>query len=385
MPMFFKGKILETGFFLVACLIVLVIVQAYGQKEISYGFSDATQADLWKSTGSSDINISKNGFLIKTKNSIQLWSPRLEIDTSQPKRNLWDAFSFVKIELSKSEKDRTLALLWRSHMDQLFAQRIPFEVPKKTNIIYVNVPATASRNIASFLNNNVDQIGLEIRDDIELKRITLLSTQLPFIDLVRLSLQYLRSSEYFQLFHVNLVFGFEGRIFFYFIAVLFLGICFIKTTTGVIRSAMIGVFLCYFILDMQVDLGLINHAIESCGKSAWYFPRNKEYESRFGKEFADLAVAFEEKVPEDSRVFFPREKLMLVHGETNWIAFQFFPQYKNVPLRRADYVFYFYPQRLTFDSTQGILKASGRTEKYYKSETLFDGGDNLKVLKVNHV
>ena len=114
-----------------------------------------------------------------------------------------------------------------------------------------------------------------------------------------------------------------------------------------------------------------------------HYNKYDEYKSRFGKQFADLSKNFEEMVPLKSKVAFPWSKDRRVIGESNWIKFQYYGLYQPKKLKKADYIFYYYPEKLFYDSKNNTVYYRDSRDRY-KVKILYTQSPSAKILKVLH-
>ena len=116
----------------------------------------------------------------------------------------------------------------------------------------------------------------------------------------------------------------------------------------------------FALYDVTANQTLLNAAKYASDRSAWQTDKHQEYQSRFGDQFAKLAQEFENKVPHGAKVHFPVSRDYRFQRESkresNWIAFQYFGLYKISTIKDADYIFYYYPKKLQFDSSEQIVK-----------------------------
>jgi hypothetical protein len=120
-----------------------------------------------------------------------------------------------------------------------------------------------------------------------------------------------------------------------------------------------------FVLILMVDapfLASLIHTLKSAARqTAWRSGREEEDRSRFGPEYAELASTLRRVAPVGSTIFIPHRRPDQIQGESEWIAFQLWPQYRQVlQAENADYVLLLHPLEAKYDSASGALILSNK-------------------------
>jgi hypothetical protein len=371
----------------VAGVLVLILIigiigvsqMGSGRQELNYDFTNPDVVKEWSLAGSAARSVSPQGLSIQNGN-FRLLSPAPGSSAFIGPTVAWSQFPYIRIQLTKGPRERQLTFRWNPENSLAKSYGFPLRIPANTELFVFNTQALRFSNTRfSVRQYPVVQFGFEAIDnsqtesvDYQIKSVTLLSSLSPGESWQLVENGFLEPETFFAS-AVNFLTGFyifEKPVVFYFGITLLGGaliVAFLRRNR-LAMSALIGTALLFhFILDMQFNVSLWSHAQYSHGKSAWHESEYDEHASRFGKEFADLAKAFEEQVPRGSKVYFAQETLHTVWSERNWIALQYFPAYQSVDLNEADYIFHYYPNEYKLDRNV---------------ETLYEVGKNAKLLKV---
>jgi hypothetical protein len=110
------------------------------------------------------------------------------------------------------------------------------------------------------------------------------------------------------------------------------------------------------IVDMPFLASLIHTLKDASTQSAWRSDKEEEERSRFGPQYAELARALRREAPAGSAVYIPQRQEDRVRGESEWITFQLWPQYRTVSqIENADYILLLHPLEARYDSANGAL------------------------------
>jgi hypothetical protein len=138
------------------------------------------------------------------------------------------------------------------------------------------------------------------------------------------------------------------------ILLLLIAICGKNPRTGqTMLCLVIGLVL---LMDAPFLASLVHTVKIASTQSAWRSGREEEERSRFGSEYADLARTLRHVAPIGSTVFIPSRQQDRILGESEWITFQLWPQYKiATQIEYADYIILLHPTEAKFDSGSSTL------------------------------
>jgi hypothetical protein len=351
-------------------------------QEVNYDFRNPDVVKEWPLVAAGSTSVSPEGLAI-AKGRFRILSPAPGSSAYLGSNFSWSQFPYVRIELAKSPRERQLTFRWNPENSLAKSYGFPLTIPANTDVFVFNTHALKFANSRfSARTYPIVQFGFEATEDFQveagdylIRSVTLVSSLSP-AETWQLVANNFLEPEVFYASAVNFLSGFyifEKPVVFYFGLTLLLGAAIVAffSKNRVAIAALVGTALLFqLILDMQFNVTLWNHAEYSHQRSAWHESQNDEHASRFGKDFAALAKAFEEQVPRGSKVYFPQETLHTVWAETNWIAFQYYPAYQSVGLADADYIFHYYPNAYELQTKGAHL------------QTLFEVSSNAKLLRV---
>lgn len=116
------------------------------------------------------------------------------------------------------------------------------------------------------------------------------------------------------------------------------------------------VFGLVLIVDAPFLASLAHTLKDASTQSAWRSGREEEELSRFGPEYAELARTLRRVAPVGSAVFVLPRQRDRIQGESEWITFQLWPQYRLASqIENADYIMLLHPLEAKYDSGSGTL------------------------------
>ncbi|MBW1792117.1 MAG: hypothetical protein JRJ14_07645 [Deltaproteobacteria bacterium] len=380
-------------FSLLFCLLVLgvayLVFWSLNRHQIQYDLAKPSVIREFTLFGKGQkATVSPKGLSIKTKRPCGLLSPRLGNEPRSREQLSWSKYPYVKIVLEKSSADKHLLFIWNPQFNLKRSHIFPFIVPSGTKEIVIDTQSSEPWKGRFPLKGPIGQFGFQFHQDIEIKSISLLSS-LSLSDLNKVILDEYLSAETILPFSINNLCGIFvlGRpliTYFGLTLCLLAFICIFHRSRFTKTLLVAGGLLPYILLDFQYNYSLLDHAKYSYRRSAWHDSLYNERQSRFGHDFALLAHEFEKKIPVGSKVFFPREKYSKVRGETNWIAFHYYPRYLSVDLENADYIFFYHPKRYLYRPEQNIVSSLKNGKNAARVRLIYDSGMNVKLFEVIH-
>jgi hypothetical protein len=367
-------------------LLLCFLIRPLFRKEIEYDLTNLNIAKEWRVWGDSRYTLTPQGVKVMGKGMFLLVSPGSESATHLGEFTRWQDLPYIEVQVDEGPSQRQGVLVWSPWGDFKKSLGKPFEIPPYVGKVVVDVRSYHPFVDPYRFKGLIGQFGLQLTGNVTVRRVILLSA-LPWWTQARQILSDFFTPELFFPSAINFQYGptLSGVPVIWYLGglVTLMALLMIGHTSRLTIRLFLGIaFACFLLLDMQFDRSLWIHCGESAKRSAFKDTRYEERASRFGKEFADLAKAFEENVPEGSKVFFPREKFFLVKGETNWISFHFYPQFQSVGLKEADYVFYYYPKRYVHGF--GSVQSKTDSKEAIKVAIIHQVSGEAKVLKVNH-
>jgi hypothetical protein len=161
-------------------------------------------------------------------------------------------------------------------------------------------------------------------------------------------------------------------------------LCLWHGSRAALRLAMAAGLICFVVCDLQFLLVLAEQARHSAQRSAWRASRYDEYASRFGVEFADVWNAFDRAVPRGARVFVPTDRRLAIRGESNWIAFQLYPEYESAALAEAEYVLCYHPLEYAYEPEIGLFRSRAAGGESVRVRPIEVWSPDAAILQVQH-
>ena len=358
-------------------------------QSIFYDFSDTKTPAKWKFINTRP-SMTDSGIKIHTnQTSLML------VSGENIQNKSWQDYPFVVLKIVPAEAMRIIFLYWVPDSKNLSENnQLPVTIEPHVDKIIINTQQRKKwEKIINWSESNFGSAKINLfgflvpaSTPIEIKRIDLRS-KLPFVDLAGLAVSEYWTAEPVKVSSINFQYGTYvlGQP-----LALILGICLsffgfiflINRNRAVMITLIIGGVTCFIAYDATVIHTLFEYAKYSSERSAWHSDKYEEYKSRFGQEFADLADKFEKAVPLKSKVFFPWTKDYRVMGESNWVEFQYYALYQPTNMKTADYIFYYYPKELVFDSKKNRVYFQDNKKKKYKVKVIYSRNPSVKILKV---
>ena len=381
-------KALPAVFFLLLALTgILWVLFRPSPERIEYDFRYKEIASAWQLHGAGQLLPEDDGVSIKPGGGDALF---LSPDKGSPlflsDKAFWRMFPYIKIEMVPETSEREIGFLWKQTGGpgtfENFAARIP---ARATDCIIDVTHLNYGGSRYSLGKKLIGRFGFLFFKNIKIRNITLQSA-LSFPDFFKLALRSFFAPEVFHAYTINFLIGpvFFGKSLLYAIPVVFFFLCLIFGDPLLKKYMIVSGLVSFLIFDLQFSCSLWRHSQYSRGVSAWHEPRSEEYASRFGKDFADLAGVFEKKIPPGAKIFFPEERKLTVRGEWNWIAFQFYPEFRSVPVEKADYVFFYFPEHCQISGTGDNLTCGGGEKGSVRIKPLYEKSQDVKLLEVVH-
>ncbi len=367
-------------------LFLSFLIRPFLRKEIVYDLTNPMIAKEWRVWGDCAYTLTPQGLKVFAKETFLLVSPASESATHPGRFTRWQDLPYIEVQVEGAPFQRQGVLVWSPGGDFKKGLGKLFKIPPFVRKVIVDV-----RSYHPFVDPHkfmgpIGQFGLQLTGNVTVRSVILLSA-LPWWKQARQTLSDFFTPGLFFPSAINFQYGptLSGVSVIWYLGglVALMALFVIGHSSRLTTQLFLGIaFGCFFLLDMQFDRSLWIHCRESAQRSAFQDTRYEERVSRFGKEFADLAKAFAQNVPDGSKVFFPREKFSLVKGETNWISFHFYPQFQSVGLKEADYVFYYYPRNYAHGS--GRLQSRTDSNQAIKVAIVYQVSSEAKLLKVCH-
>jgi len=363
-------------------------MQPAGQS-ISYDFSkiETVKKCMFINTGPKKTD---DGIKISTKQTSLMLIPGHDLQDKE-----WQDFPFVVLRIRPVQKTRKLNLYWVPGKDIKNGIQLPLTIDRLADKIIIDtrhqkkwerMPGWSEKYCGQA---KINRFGFVVpaNKEIEIKRIDLQS-KLNFFDLAKLIAREYWTAEPVKASSINFQYGLSilGTSLAYALGIflIVLGLIFLTNSSKLTLAVLaVGGVACFIIYDMTLNHTLFEHAQYSSKRSAWYDDKYDEYKSRFGQQFADLAKSFEEMVPLKSKVAFPWSKDRRVRGESNWIEFQYYGLYQPESLKKADYIFYYYPRKLIHNSKDNTVYYQDNRDRY-TVKVLYSQAPSVKILKVSH-
>lgn len=358
-------------------------------QSISYDFSKTETVRKWRF-----FNITPQ----KTDDGIKISAKQTSLMLiSEPslQDKSWQDYPFVVLKIVPAEDTKRVILYWVPGKNKNDGIQLPVTIGAFVDEIIINtqqqkiwekIPGWSERYCGQAKINSFGFL-IPANKEIEIKRIDLQS-KLNLVDLAELIAGEYWTVEPVKVSSINFQYGTsilgQSLACILGIPLVVLGFVFLINKNKLALFALIvGGVVCFIVYDMTLNHTLFEHAEYSSERSAWHNDKYDEYRSRFGQQFADLADKFEEIVPLKSKVTFPWTKDYRVRGESNWVEFQYYALYQPVNIKTADYIFYYYPTKLIYDSEDNSVYFQGSQDRY-KVKVLYSQSPSVKILKVLH-
>jgi len=374
--------------FSVFLILIMSFMLSAGQS-VSYDFSKTETVRKWRFF---NINPQKtdDGIKISTKQTSLMLISELSLQDKS-----WQDYPYVVLKIVPAEDTRRIILYWVPGKNKNNGIQLPVTIDAFADEIIINtqqqkmwerMPGWNERYCGQAKINSFGFL-IPANKEIEIKSIDLQS-KLNLLDLAGLIAGEYWTFEPVKGNSINCQYGTSilgqplACILGVFLVVL--GFVFlINRNKFVLFTLFVGGVVCFIVYDMTLNHTVFEHAKYSSERSAWHNDKYEEYRSRFGQQFADLADKFEEIVPLKSKVTFPWTKDYRVRGESNWLEFQYYALYQPGNIKTADYIFYYYPRKLIYDSEDNSVYFQGSQDRY-KVKVLYSQSPSVKILKVLH-
>lgn len=377
------------GAIVLGLLSLMLLLKASRHATLTYDFDTNFKNEKWHIYNASVEKTTKGNIRFnKINKTAVLFNSQKNLHSLK-----WQNMPYVKLIVKPENINRKISLIWSPTKD--FNKNYPrlIDIPENQTSIIINV----AQNIpwirsfgwkdSVYGNTQINSFGFFIPqqyEGFEINRVELLPS-LNIFEYVKLIMRELSVVEPVKVSSINAQYGISllGTQVAYFLGVILIFLAvpllinFNKSNTYIFVIAMAISFALY---DMATSQTLLNAAKYASNRSAWHADKYQEYQSRFGDQFAKLAQEFENKVPRGAKVYFPASHDYRVQGESNWIAFQYYGLYKISTIQDADYIFYYYPKNLQFDSSKQIVKMD---KTQYNSHAIISINNNY-ILRKNY-
>ena len=367
-----------------------LLFKASGNATLVYDFDTNSKIKKWNIYNTSFEKITTGNIRFnKINKTAVLFNSQKNLQSLK-----WQNTPYIKLIVKPENLPRKISLIWSPTKDikdiNENYQR-PIDIPENQTSIIINVAQNIpwirsfSWKDSVYGNTQINSFGFFIPqqyEGFEINRVELLPS-LNIFEYVKLIMRELSVVEPVKVSSINAQYGISilGTQVAYFLGVILiilavpLLISFNKSNTYIFIIAMAISFALY---DVTANQTLLNAAKYASDRSAWQTDKHQEYQSRFGDQFAKLAQEFENKVPHGAKVHFSVSRDYRVQGESNWIAFQYFGLYKISTIKDADYIFYYYPKKLQFDSSEQIVK---NDKAQYNAQAIISINNNYILRK----
>jgi hypothetical protein len=368
---------------------ITILFFALGHEKLVYDFTKGnsyTNIKIYNST----INNSQKGLEFNSINDTGvIFDTNLDLQKIK-----WQQYPYIKLKVKPENFVRNIALFWSPTKSLKNIYQRVITIDEDTSEIIINTSNNAPwlRNFPwkdnIYGNTQINSFGLLIPQQYQkfftLEKIELFSN-LSLVDYTKLFFNEITTDEGIRVNSINAQYGISlfGMQLSYILGVIIvlsalpLLVVFNQKSLNVF---LVSLLLSFVIYNVAPIITLINHAKDSTKISAFYQDKYEEYKSRFGKNFADLAKEFEEKIPKNSKVHFASSKDYRVRGESNWISFQYYGLYDITSLKEAEYIFYYHPKDLVFNKNNNMLE---HNNDRYSVKIIAKDEDNYILQKVN--
>lgn len=376
-------------FGLLVVLALAFIIKMLTRETLSYDFKDPGVIAEWEKLVQGDPDMNQNGLLAPGGQHLKIFSPGPGKKTVVSDSLTWEQLPFVKINLKQAPVPRSALFFWFPSGNPTNGFWFAFEIPPGKENVLLDTQLSDISKARFPWNGRIRRFGFQFSQDVEIQSISLMSFP-PITDLAGLFADQFLNDETFKSYSINAIpdatiLGYSPVRTAGFI-LLIIWLIFVIYPDRSTRSVLIvGGILLMIVVDLRFTVRLAKHAAFSVQRAGWYASMEAEDESRFGKDFADLARNFEALVPPLSKVYFPRERLGKVSGETNWIEFLFYPKFLSVELQEAEYVFFYFPNtglKVDMSSGQLVQTAGSLPTISIPVEVLYDRDEEIKLLKI---
>jgi hypothetical protein len=343
-------------------LAIILIVFVLGAWWIKASFYARTiQFDLRREDVSKQFQVSNVRWAGLSNRGLQLACPESCYIMTPLIDSAWDEFPYIKIRVAESSVPSCELFLFWSRSDNAGGKRHIRMVGSEGNYI---VGANSFRPWRQEMpwRGQINKIGAGILSAgaFTISEISLTDSLTPW-EWVQFSANEFREVEPFLPYTINILWGasIDGwslTILGGGLAILFLliAICVKGLRTG---KVMLGlVFGLILMIDAPFLASLLHMLRDASSQSAWRSSREEEERSRFGPEYAELGRTLRRVAPVGSSVFVPSRQQDRVLGESEWITFQLWPQYRPASqIENADYIILLHPLEVRYDSASGTL------------------------------
>jgi hypothetical protein len=342
-------------------LFILLIVALFCVWWIKASFYAGTiQFDLRRADISKQFEVSNAQWVHSSDKGLQLACPESCYILTPITGSEWEEFPYIKIHVAESGvPSGEMALFW-SVKDSAAGKR-GIKLAGSERMYIVGAKSFRPWEQEMPWRGPIHKIGVGIfSGTVTISEICLADSLTPW-EWMQFSASELGSVEPFLPYSINILWGasvdgWSLTIVGGCLAVLFLLIAIYSKGLRTGKVMLCLVFGLILIIDAPF-LATLGHTLkEAATQSAWKSGREEEEISRFGPEYAELARALRQAAPVGSAVLIPPRQRDRIQGESEWIKFQLWPQYKTASqVETADYILLLHPLEAKYDPGNGAL------------------------------
>jgi hypothetical protein len=346
-----------------ALIILLMVIVFCGWWFKTAYYSRTIQFDLRREDVAKKFHASNAQWSDHTSRGLRLSCPELCYAVSRIDDIELEDFPYIKVRAVESHiPSGEMALFWRANGDLNDKRRIKLADSEGTYIVSAKSfhpweGETPWRGIP------INEIGVGLFSGsgaVTISEISLADSLTPW-EWALFSASELRWVEPFLPYSINIfwgasIAGWSLTILAGCTAVLFLLLAIYRKGIRIGKEMLCLTFGLLLMVDAPFVASLIHSLKDASAQSAWKSGKEEEERSRFGPEYADLASALRRAAPDGSSIYIPPRKPDRILGESEWISFQLWPQYRTVAqIEDADHILLLHPREARFDPASGAL------------------------------